>query len=337
MTTATKSIKKHVWDWLDLEAAIKADVSPIPSAKISEEGKSNAIYVEEYSHSSERYIQLCDRVFAKCTGRNIALFYLHRVPGSSSRHKMHQVNAYPAAQGRTMYEVIGQQMHWFAERYLPEMECFKSHNGCRTKIYGQKGVYQRGDGPVYEYTGMSPDKPLLRNALEQLRSHGASDEMMQAASLLGGQLEDKVAPYKDCLLRYAVEKRVDDMVFAAKFDIDEEHRRYNGRNRDTTQLPANMVFDCLLYHPMRVLDSGRYGRSWVEPPVMRVGVCLLDRLTDAEARPMFHVCSVNAGYISNYSDDSGVPLLDVMLTQHIHKLWTPVTEWLAQNVYVPGV
>jgi hypothetical protein len=25
-----------------------------------------------------------------------------------------------------------------------------------------------------------------------------------------------------------------------------------------------------------------------------------------------------------------------MLTQHMHKLWTPVTEWLAQNVYVPG-
>ena len=337
MTTATKSVKKHVWDWAELEAAIKAGVSPVPTAKISEEGRDNASWVAAHKYASESYVQLCDRVFAKNNGSSIDLFYIHRSPGSSSKSKMFQVKAYPAAQGRTMYEVVGKQMHWFAERYLPDLAWIKQQKaGSRQRMYGQKGVYQNGDGPVYMYTGISPDGNLLQKALELLRSYGASDEMMQAASVLGGQLADKVAPYRDCILRYSVEARMDDMYFAATFPEATTFSRHR-RTRDYIQLPASMAFDCLLFHPMRELDNGRYGRSWVEPPAMRVGVCMINKFSDAETKPLFHVNSVHPGHTCNYLADDDVPLLDVMLTQHMHKLWTPVTEWLAQNVYVPGV
>jgi hypothetical protein len=335
MTTATRSVTKHVYDWSELEAAIKSGQSP---TKISQEGADNALWINDIKHSSETYVQLNDRVFATCYGRPcISLHYVHRIPGTSSRMRLHHANAYPAAQGRTMYEVIGKQMHWFAERCLPSMDLFRKHNGCRTRIYGQKGVYQMGDGPVYEHTGMAPSKPLLPIALESLKSFGANDAMMQAASVLAGQIEEKVAPYNDCVVRYNVEERVGDMYFQSTVPAEVEQRFRRHRRMDYIQLPASMVFDCLLYHPKRLLDArSGYSQSWHEPPAMRVGVCLLDKFIDAEPQPLYHICAVNPGSTYHHFPDDEFPLLETMLTQHMHKLWTPVTEWLAQNVYVPG-
>lgn len=337
MTTAIKSVKKHVWDWAELEAAIKAGKVDF---KITDEGKDNAAYIERNKYASQNYVQLCDRVFAIYNGRMIELHYMHRIPGSSTLVRMPQVQAFPGAQGRTMYEIRGKQMNWFRERYLPEMESIKKQkNGYTHRIFGQKGVYQYGDGPVYEYAGLSPDEALLPKAIEMLRSYGANDAMMQAASTLGGQLEEKVAPYRDCVLRYYVQKEEDDMYFAALRECDEVYRRHrNGKRHDSIRIPATMVFDAVLYHPRRVYDAGRgYGSTWVEPPAMRVGVCMVDQFSDAETRPLFHINSVMAGHVDHQVHDEDFPLLDVMLTQHMHKLWTPVTEWLAQNVYVPGV
>jgi hypothetical protein len=138
-------------------------------------------------------------------------------------------------------------------------------------------------------------------------------------------------------VRYHVEERVDDMYFQSTVPADTEQRFRRRQRTDYIQIPANTVFDCLLYHPKRLLDNGRgYGQSWIEPPAMRVGVCLLDKFIDSETQPLYHICAVNPGSTYHHYPDDDLPLLDTMLTQHMHKLWTPVTEWLAQNVYVPG-
>jgi hypothetical protein len=153
---------------------------------------------------------------------------------------------------------------------------------------------------------------------------------------MAGQLEEKVAPYSDCVLRYNVQKSMEDMYFATYMPDESPYRRNkNGLRHEYIMVPASMVFNCLLYHP-RSCETHYSSVHWVEQPAMRIGVCMIDKFVDAETRPLFHINSVNPGHVDHQQQHEGFPLLDVMLTQHMHKLWTPVTEWLAQNVYVPG-